>query len=646
MKKRVRKIAALMAIMAVGTGLFGCGKESDDKKKSENGTTTAVEKSEQNKNTDDSTAAVTENTKDTENSTAGGGTGLDLENMSSTEFAVYLGNGYNLGNTMEAADSRRTGDYINNPVSYFETLWGQPITTPEMLRDMKEAGLDTVRIPVAWHNAMDFTNGNYEIKKEYLDRVKEIIDYAYDAGLYVVVNDHWDSGWWGLFGSADESKRESAMEQYISMWQQISEYYKDYDYRLIFEGGNEEIGDRLNDIDATWNPDGGKLSKDECYSKSNEINQTFVDTVRATGGNNEKRFLLIPGYGTDITQTLDKRWHMPADTAEDRLLLSVHYYTPWSYCGSTGSTTWGTKKNYEEMNTLMKNLSVFSENGYGIIIGECGVLPTSNGEMKPNWKLWYQNFFANCDLYGYVPLLWDTGNILNKNTHKWMEEDVKSFLIENSYDSQKDKTPEEIKAAAEKTIEDGLAAAPESFDKNQLLAGDGKAVAWIMWDSEDWNIVYAVGDTYDPDSKTGGIVATDVEVTGEGTYTIGLDFTGTDAGVSHSTAFSAIGIANGEELFPGYIINIKEIKINGEEYTMHGRNYTSSDDGLCTRSNLYNEWVPSVPAEARTSGGGTMGCSPTVLDKATLGDVKTIEITFDYLPGEQGISTNDANSKN
>ena len=111
------------------------------------------------------------------------------------------------------------------------------------------------------------------------------------------------------------------------------------------------------------------------------------------------------------------------------------------------------------------------------------------------------------------------------------------------------------------------------------------------------------------------------------------------------TAFSAIGIANGEELFPGYLINIKKVLINGQEYKLHGRNYTSSDDGLCTRSNLYNEWVPSVPEDARTTGGGTTGCSPTILEKEC-GDVETIEITFDYLPGEQGISVNDANSKN
>lgn len=621
LKRKLKRFAAGMAAFVLALGMTACGKGDKEKNASTEGGSS-------------------------EEVIQGGTDGIDLSSIDSKEFARIMGNGINLGNTMEATNSNRPDGYIKKDISFYETMWGQPVTTQKMIDDMKASGLDTIRIPVAWTNTMDFINGDYTIREDYLARVKEIVDYAYNAGMYVVVNDHWDAGWYGLFGSADESKRQGAMEQYKSMWTQIAEYFKDYDLRLVFEGANEEIGDRLNDIDAEWNKDGAVLTKDECYAKANEINQTFVDIVRGTGGNNAERFLLIPGYGTDITQTLDSRWHMPTDTVDGKLFLSVHYYTPWSYCGSTGSSTWGTQRNYEEMNTLLSGLYDAYGKDYGVIIGECGVLPTSSGEAKPNTLLWYKNFFANCDKYGYVPLLWNTGDILKKEDGSWYSDEIKDFLLTQSNEARKDMTEEDILAAADKTIADGIAAAPETFDTNQMLAGDGKAIAWIMWDSQDWNIVYSVGDTYDPDSKTGGIVAKDVEVTGEGTYTISLDFTGTDAGVSISTAFSAIGIANGEELFPGYVINIKEVLINGEPYKLHGRNYTSSDDGLCTRSNLYNEWVPAVPEDARTMGGGTTGCSPTILDQKTLGDVYTIEITFDYLPGAEGISTNDANSKN
>jgi len=628
MRKSIKRIAAGILTGLMTLGAAACGS-------TEGGSTGGA-----------STSGNTDTAKETgSDSEAASTESSEYDSMTASELAVLLGNGFNLGNTFEAADMTRPGDYTANTVSHFETLWGQPVTTKEMIDDIHAAGMDTLRIPVAWTNAMDIEKGDYKIKDEYLARVREVVDWALEDGMYVVVNDHWDGQWWGVFGEKDASRRQIGYDIFTSMWTQVSEYFKDYDEHLILEGGNEELGDRFNDIGNPIVQDGNGLSKDECYKTANKVNQLFVDTVRATGGKNATRFLLIPGYGTDITQTLDTRWKMPDDSAKDKLFLSVHYYTPWSYCGSSGSSTWGTKKNYEEMNALMKSLSSFTQQGYPVIIGECGVLPTSNREMKPNWKLWYDNFFANCDLYGYVPLLWDTGNMLDRNTHKWIDDGVKDFLIEHSYAKEKDKKRDEVTKAAQAVMEEGLKAAPETFDTEQKLAGDGTAIAWIMWDSQDWNIVYSVGDTYDPDSKTAGIKAKDVEVTGEGTYTISLDFTGTDAGKSVGTAFSAIGIANGEELFPGYIINIKKILINGAEYKMHGRNYTSSDDGLCTRSNLYNEWVPSVPEEARTMGGGTTGCSPTVLEKEC-GDVQTIEITFDYLPGEQGISENDANSKN
>ena len=627
MKKKMKRLMSGILAGLLSFSITACG-SSEKTATTDTEITTSKE--------GNATEETTENNKEKDSGLSG---------YTATELAVILGNGFNLGNTMEAADMTRPGDYAKNQPAHFETLWGQPITTKEMIDDIHNAGMDTLRIPVAWTNAMDLEKGDYTIGEAYMARVKEIVDWALEDGMFVVLNDHWDGQWWGVFGEKDESRRKIGYDIFTSMWTQIADTFKDYDEHLILEGGNEELGDRFNDVGNPIVQNGNGLSKDECYETANKVNQLFVDTVRASGGKNAERFLLIPGYGTDITQTLDSRWKMPTDTAKEKLFLSVHYYTPWSYCGSSGSSTWGTKKNYEEMNTLMKNLSVYPEKGIPVIIGECGVLPTSNREMKPNWNLWYDNFFANCDLYGYVPLLWDTGNMLDRNTHKWIDDGVKDFLIQNSYEKQKSMSPEEIRAAAEKRMADGLSAAPETFDSSQKLAGDGTAIAWIMWDSMDWSIVYSVGDTYDPDSKTFGIKATDVEVTGEGTYTISLDFTGTDNKKSDGTAFSAIGIANGEELFPGYIINIKKVLINGKEYKLHGRNYTSSDDGLCTRSNLYNEWVPSVPEDARTMGGGTTGCSPTILEKEC-GAVETIEITFDYLPGEQGISTNDANSKN
>jgi len=576
----------------------------------------------------------------------------DLEDMTAQELSIIMGNGINLGNTMEATDNSISHDeFIGQDVSYYETLWGQPETTKEMIDDFKEAGFDTLRIPVAWiNNATDYTNGDYTIRTDYLERVKEIVDYAYDNDMFVILNDHWDGGWWGMFGAADEDTRAAAMDIYVSMWEQLCDYFGDYDYHLIFEGGNEEIGDRLNDIDNEMSSDGATLSKDECYEMALKINQTFVDTVRSSGKNNEKRFLLIPGYGTDITQTLDDRWSMPTDIEEngtDKLFLSVHFYAPWSYCGTDSNAIWGTKSNYQDMNKLLSSISKFVTDGYGVIIGECGVSPNSDGTIKDNALLWYKNFFANCDMYNMVPVQWNTGNIINKETHECIDESLLEFFRENSYSlSQKDLTYDEVKKNARTAMSDGLSSAPETFEEEVASYGDDDAIAWIMWNSQDYCVNYSVGDKYDPDSKVEGVEATIAEITGEGTYTVGLDFTGTDVGYSNSTAFSAIGITNGELLYPGYIITITSFKINGEEISLEKNNYTSSDDGICTRTNIYNEWVGELSGGRSSSDVST--CSAIIINRnmMEMKNIETLEITFTYLPGEEGISTNDANSKN
>ncbi|MBQ7919505.1 MAG: glycoside hydrolase family 5 protein, partial [Lachnospiraceae bacterium] len=176
--------------------------------------------------------------------------------MTALELAEIMGNGINLGNTMEAYGHTTLG--VGLETSAYETYWGNPVTTQEMITGMKEAGFDSIRIPVAWTNAMNFETGDYTIGQDYLDRVEEIINYALNEDMYVIINDHWDGGWWGMFGSATQETREQAMELYTSMWTQIAEEYKDYDYHLIFESGNEELGYRLNDTDIA--KDSGALS--------------------------------------------------------------------------------------------------------------------------------------------------------------------------------------------------------------------------------------------------------------------------------------------------------------------------------------------------------------------------------------------------
>lgn len=552
------------------------------------------------------------------------------EELTSLELAKLMGNGINLGNTMEAYGHTELGTTAD--ISSYETFWGQPVTTQEMIDSMKAAGFDSLRIPVAWTNAMNFESGDYTIGEAYLNRVEEIINYALNDDMYVIVNDHWDGSWWGMFGSATQETRDKAMDMYVSMWTQIADRFKDYSDHLIFEAANEELGDRLNDKDIA--ADSGALSEDECYEMNTKINQAFVDTVRSTGGNNAQRFLLIAGYNTDITKTCDDRFIMPTDTAKDKLLISVHYYTPWGYCGNSSLSRWGSEKNYKEQNDYMAMMTKFTEQGYGVIIGEYQVALMDDGSVKENTTDFLNNFLDNCDMYGYVPMLWDCSSLFKRTELKIFDDAVAELFKNRSYTAQSALTDEEIVANAKAAIDAAYAASSEFVEETPIANADDKAIAWIMFNSGDWGTMYSVGDTYDPASKTDGIVATDVEITGEGTYTVSLDFTGTSAGFANSTVFSALGISNGELLYPGYIVTITDLQINGESYTLTGKPFTTSDDSKCTRVNLYNSWVNAIPEEARTADGDVSDVSASIVDPSTLGEIKTLTVTFDYGPAK------------
>ncbi len=555
--------------------------------------------------------------------------------LTALELTHLMGNGTNLGNTMEACDTNIGSAYSYDP-SYYETCWGQPETTREMIQGMKAAGFDTLRIPVAWMtNATTLgTDGDYTIAPEYLDRVEEIVQWALEADMFVIVNDHWDGGWYGMFGSESQQTRELAMEAYIGMWQQIARRFEKYDYHLIFEGANEEIGARFDENSTLYCDDSVTtyLSDDEKYELANLVNQTFVNTVRATGGNNAQRFLLIPGFGTNIANTCDDRFVMPTDSAESKLLISVHYYDPWSYCGDGQSTVqWGTQADIQYMMETLDQMTRFTNEGVGVVIGEYGVLYAT--EVQANTDVYHQCFLSLCDLYNYTSCLWDCSAFFNRRTLTMVDE-LASYYANHNVKAHALMTVEEEGIMANRRLKAALEAAPESFREDTIQVTADTAVAWIMWNSGDYGVTYSVGDEYNPDSITAGVVDTAVTVTGEGTYTVALDFTGTAAGFSASTAFSALAVMNGELLFPGYVIDIREVKINGEVYTLCTKPYTASDNKITTRVNLFNEWVKELPEDARTMDGDLTGCAPCILDRndGILPNVRTIEITFYYGP--------------
>lgn len=563
--------------------------------------------------------------------------GVMREGLTALEATRLMGNGINLGNTLEACDNN-VGIKTNTPLSY-ETHWGQPKTTQAMIDGMKAAGFDTIRIPVAWMtNATHLYEGDYTIDADYMDRVEEVVRYARKAGMYVIVNDHWDGGWYGMFGSESAETRALAMEAYKGMWQQIAERFRDYSDYLIFESANEELGTRFDENSALYCSDSvvTYLTDDERYALTNEINQTFVDVVRATGGNNATRFLLIAGYGTNIDQTCDDRFQMPKDTAVSKLMVSVHYYDPWSYCGASSAasaTKWGKVSDYEYMDQQLAKMTKFTEAGYGVVIGEYGALPCSDG-LKDNTLAYHTAFLDTCTKYNLTNCLWDCSGLYKRVSQTFADDDILAMYQEKRQANEEGQDYADVQAAAAAEAAAAAAEAPVTFQQDAVVVDDQTALAWIMWNDGSWALTHSVGDTYNADSISEGLVATNAIITGEGKYTVGLDFTGTAQGYSASVAFAAIGISNGEALYPNYLVNIKEVRINGEIYRLKGRAYTTSDDGLCTRVNLYNEWVTSVPKTARLPGGNLAGATPTPINRndAVIAEIKTIEIDFEYVP--------------
>ena len=354
------------------------------------------------------------------------------------DIVKEMGAGTNLGNTLESC-----GTWIDTSnTSNYETAWGQPVTTQEMIDGMKAAGFDSIRIPVAWSNMMA-DDGTYTINEKYFNRVETVLNYALNADMYVIINIHFDSGWWARFGSKTEQERKDAMTKYKPMWTQIANRFQEYSDRLIFESANEELGTRLNSTDDYKGS--GYYAKDDLdslYKLTNEINQTFVDIVRSTGGNNARRFLLIAGYDTDISKTCDLRYKMPTDTIDSHLMVSIHYYSPATYCivdnpkNSWGyDASWGTDEDIKALQSELSQMRIsFVNKGYPVIIGEYGVTDTKISENNFVRKEGRDLFFRSvCEFAlenNMCPILWDCSQVFDRRSLTMTNEAEKALYIE------------------------------------------------------------------------------------------------------------------------------------------------------------------------------------------------------------------------
>ena len=355
-----------------------------------------------------------------------------MRDITTMELVRDMGIGINLGNTMEACGDwiaevdKEWGDGILT-VEEYETAWGSPVITKEMIQGMADEGFGVVRVPVAWSNLM---GDNYKINDDLDARVHEIVDWVIDADMYCIINIHWDNGWVNTF----PDNKDECMKRYETMWTQIADSFKDYGDYLMFESQNEELG-----WESVWNPWGSTDGKSESYGLVNEINQKFVDVVRSSGGNNPKRHLLISGYNTGFDRTCDPLFKMPDDPAQ-RMAVSVHYYSPPGFAilededadWAKARPTWGTDEDFKELNSNMDMMKKgYIDKGIPVIIGEYGC--PSKGKEADSVRLFLSSVCKATYDRKLCPVLWSTpGEHYDREACKMADQELKALFNEIS----------------------------------------------------------------------------------------------------------------------------------------------------------------------------------------------------------------------
>lgn len=335
------------------------------------------------------------------------------------DFVRSLKLGFNLGNGFDAYDCT----WLNDEMEY-ESAWCGAKATPELFDALKEAGFQAVRIPVSWHNHL--VDDKYTISENWLNRVNEVVDYCIDRDMKVILNIHHDNSKEYFYPSSDYLKQS---KNYITaIWSQLAERFKDYDERLLFAAMNEP---RLVGHDNEWwiNNSADCADAIECI---NILNQTFVDTVRKSGGNNSARYLICPGYDASSDGALNAGFRLPTDPVDNdhHIIVSVHAYTPYSFAlDSAGTDTWTSDnaKNVSDLVGFMNQIyRTYVANGIPVVIDEFGAME-KNGNLESRIDF-AGCYIANAKARGLSCFWWDnnfmSGNgerfgIINRKTYEW-----------------------------------------------------------------------------------------------------------------------------------------------------------------------------------------------------------------------------------
>jgi len=325
-----------------------------------------------------------------------------------SELVANIKIGWNLGNTLDA-----------NPD---ETSWGNPKTKKSNIDAIKAAGFNAIRIPVSWSHHVD---SSYNINAKFMERVKEIVGYAADNDMYILLNTHHDEDIF-KFQDKDMEKSKAAFRK---IWEQIAEQFKNENYKLIFEGLNEP---RTIGSSKEWQ--GGTAEE---WANLNAMEQIFVDVVRASGSNNTNRVLLISTYAASAEQSAMNGVKLPNDSSNsiNKLIVSVHAYSPYNFALNEGNgkvDTWS-KNNSSDTNGVKTPLdrayNTFVSKGIPVIMGEFGALNRNNENARAEWAEYYVSYAKSKG----IPCFWwdDGGNfkLLNRGNDSFYFPKIKDALI-------------------------------------------------------------------------------------------------------------------------------------------------------------------------------------------------------------------------
>lgn len=447
-----------VSCLMIALVLTGCKKADEKSQEGKDTTSTSVQEgtSEQIEEIEDTEDGTSEETDVTEQNIVGNyGYTIpelqtevkDIPDTEGMRFAKEMELGWNLGNTL---DSSVDQPWFTDELDY-ESAWCGVKTTPELIEAISDAGFRTIRIPVSWHNHV--SGDNYEISEVWMNRVHEVVDYAIDLDMYVILDIHHD-----IFSGKEENSLGQCFiypteecyavsEKYVTcIWQQLSEEFKDYDEHLIFESLNEP---RLTGTEYEWWLDPSSPECTEAVACINKLNQCFVDVVRSSGGNNANRYLLIPGYCSSFDGANHPDFALPQDTVEDRLMVSIHAYTPYHFA-LQAATDDGSRSSFEveeysdtqEIDKFMNALyDKYISRGIPVIIDEFGARNKQaddgfdNVQARINYSAYY---VATARSNGITCCWWDNNSfnsdgedfgLIDRTALMWVYPDILKALM-------------------------------------------------------------------------------------------------------------------------------------------------------------------------------------------------------------------------